>query len=461
MAPAAVRWRLRWSPAAAAAAVGAAVAAVCAAAVGVTVAADGSVWGSAAAAAVGEAGGVRMAIAGGARDGGRGGGGAPPSLTPPPPPLLAQPASTSPAVPPPPPPPGLPIPTMAPGCGAIGIEVWRTYPVWPYHCDGWRFIVRYTGCSREASPGAPPIVDAFRLQVWSTPINATGPATLEAESMEMIARGASPAAKSTETQMVPRCAPRSWYAEACVVPAAKGVPACSRSPVIEHPDGLVAAPVVTLVNPFPPRRLALAPGDRVRLSTSVKAVARSWLACAYSLSLKDLRLVTVVRRADNTTRRSAPVLGSSTITTQVVVTTADDGAVVYVEASRKECPAAPTRILSTNTLETGGTILSVSTATPPLVAQDMKPPIVKGILWPPTELGKPVTLTVTATNGGGGGRLLSSATVSTNISYQWLNATRFNAAHEEWAVMDGETGPTLELKFPRPVCFASDCGRLG
>jgi len=222
----------------------------------------------------------------------------------------------------------------------------------------------------------------------------------------------------------------------------------------------VAAPVVTLVNPFPPRRLALAPGDRVRLSTSVKAVALSWRACAYSLSLKDLRLVTVVRRADNTTRRSAPVLGSSTITTQVAVTTADDGAVVYVEASRKECPAAPTRILSTNTLETGGTILSVSTATPPLVAQDMKPPILKGILWPPTELGKPVTLTVTATNGGGGGQLRSSATVSTNISYQWLNATRFNAAHEEWAVMDGETGPTLELKFPRPFCALSDCGRM-
>jgi len=230
--------------------------------------------------------------------------------------------------------------------------------------------------------------------------------------------------------------------------------------VVAHVDGQVAAPVVTVVAPLPPRRLALAPGDRVRLSTSVEGPTISWRGCPFSLSSTDLRLVTVVRRADNTSRRSAPVVGSATVSTELAVTAAHDGAVVYVDASRKECVAAPRRILSTDTLETGSTRLSVSAATPPLVAQDTKPPTVEGIRWPPTERGKPVTLTVTATNGGGGGRRVGGATVPTDLSYQWLNATRFDVDYEDWAVMAGETGPALDLQSPQPFCFRKDCGRM-
>ncbi|KAK1866935.1 hypothetical protein I4F81_009447 [Pyropia yezoensis] len=275
---------------------------------------------------------------------------------------------------------------MAPGCDAIVTGLRVAPPAWPYTCAGWRYAVRYAGCLGEASApgsGGAPVMDAFRLQVWSAPAAGAGaPAgrpTLEAESIEVFPRAAR-LSQTPLTRMARRCGARTWYAEACVVPAGGGgVAACARSPPVLHAAGLVRAPAVTVVAPLPPRRLALAPGDRVHLSTTVAVVPADADGCAAAVTPADLRLVTVVRRADGSTRRSAAVVGVATITTRVAVTAADDGGVVYVEVSHRWCAAAAGRTLSTDTLQTGATALSVSAATPALVVQDTALPAVEGV----------------------------------------------------------------------------------
>lgn len=54
----------------------------------------------------------------------------------------------------------------------------------------------------------------------------------------------------------------------------------------------------------------------------------------------------------------------------------------------------------------------------------------------------------------------TAATTPTGVTYQWLAATRLNAAGEAWAVMAGETAATLTLPAPRPYCERTDCGRV-
>ncbi|OSX78313.1 hypothetical protein BU14_0112s0012 [Porphyra umbilicalis] len=210
-----------------------------------------------------------------------------------------------------------------------------------------------------------------------------------------------------------------------------------------------------MATPLPPQRLALAPGDGVTLSTTVS------LSKDVSPNPRDplpgFRLVAVVRRADKTTRRSAPVFNVTTIENRILsggVTAADDGAVAYVEVSRTACTETSGLVSSTEDRVGGATTLSVSAANLSLVNQDTEPPnMVRGV-YPPTVMGLPVTVTVSANNRGGGRRRVGNGTRPTGMTYRWYTRPR-----GPLELVAETTQPSLYLPSARPSCFARHCSR--
>jgi len=262
-----------------------------------------------------------------------------------------------------------------------------------------------------------------------------------------------------------RCQPRSVYAEACVVDGATGEPKCARTDVVTVEA--LAPPELRAEEPVPPAALALAPGDSVRLRTNV-TVGADESESATPVGPPAVRLVAVVRRADNTTRRSAAVLGGpTTIVNELLdcVTAADDGAVAFVEVSRAACAATGPSVASTEGALGGSTAVTVSAATPPLVKQDAALPTIDSVVYPPSVLGEPVTLTVAATNGGGGRRRVDGALVPTALTYQWFRQSRAFVAGAPVGtppdVLAGETGPTLSLPAAKCLALPFSCGRFG
>jgi len=266
-------------------------------------------------------------------------------------------------------------------------------------------------------------------------------------------------------RLIRGCQPRSVYAEACVVDGVTREPTCARTEVVTV-DAL-PPPQLRAEEPVPPAALALAPGDSVRLRTNV-TVGADESQSATPVGPPAVRLVAVVRRADNTTRRSAAVLGGpTTIVNELLadVTAADDGAVAFVEVSRAACAATGPSVASTEGALGGSTAVTVSAATPPLVTQDAALPTIDSVVSPPTALGEPVTLTVAATNGGGGRRRVDGALVPTALTYQWLRQSRaFTAGAPVGTppdVLPGETGPTLNLPAAECLNLPLSCGRFG
>jgi len=214
-----------------------------------------------------------------------------------------------------------------------------------------------------------------------------------------------------------------------------------------------------MVNPLPPRQLALAPGDKITLSTTVEVL--SDLSNVATKPLRDgFRLVAVVRRADGTTRRSAPVIDATTIVNRLLVggvTAADDGAMAFVEVSRTRCSEDIVRVSSTEIWLGGSTTLSVSAATPSLVAQDTQAPSEVHAVYPPTPKGAPVTVTLSALEGGGGRRAAGTGTRPTNVTYAWFDKPGLGDV--SLVLRAGETGPALSLLAARPYCWDIDCAR--
>ncbi|GAB0490485.1 hypothetical protein MMPV_001722 [Pyropia vietnamensis] len=272
------------------------------------------------------------------------------------------------------------------------------------------------------------------------------------------------------------CTPRSLVAEACVAapPGGRREPNCTRSETAVLPA--LPPPKVLMANPLPPRRLALAPGDAVRTSTSFTVLyddftpeqAERAIPAVEPPTLPGLRLVAVVRRADNSTRRSPPVINTTTITNTLLaggVTAADNGAVGYVELSRSECPLGIAQVLRTDEALPGDgtTNFSVSVGTPSLVKQDERAPNITSVVYPPTAARSPVTITATATGNGGGRRQAggsSNATVPTALTYQWYSQPRTRGRFSVFppVLLANETQSTLRLASARPPCGLTDCG---
>ncbi len=149
------------------------------------------------------------------------------------------------------------------------------------------------------------------------------------------------------------------------------------------------------------------------------------------------------------------------------VTAADDGAVASVEVSRAACPAAGTTMVVNDGDLGGPTVLSVSAATPPLVAQDTAPPVLVRAVYPPTVFGEPVNLTAVATNGGGGRRRRlrgGGATMPTALTYQWYrlaDTARPSGNAFVRTPLAGATRPVLALPAAECNSFALRCNRGG
>lgn len=217
------------------------------------------------------------------------------------------------------------------------------------------------------------------------------------------------------------------------------------------------------------------PGAERQTRLSWARCARLWRLCRLCRVRVSpaVRLVAFVRRRDNGTRRSAPVVvaaGPAVVRNALLAAgaaAADDGAVVGVEVSRAACPPGGASTVVVGAAAGGGTVLSVSAATPSLVVQDTRAPTIVSAVYPPTAIGEPVNVTVTATNGGGGRRRAGgggSGTVPTALTYQWLKqGTAFSEAAGSTppAVLAGETAAVLPLAAATCLNLLNSCGRFG
>lgn len=337
----------------------------------------------------------------------------------------------------------------------------------------------YVACQTNAT--FPPVTNV-RVRVFSSSSDGAGAGggaggreVIEWEEVAAL-RGFSSIGPRGGLRLRLGCTPRSLVAEACVAapPGGPGEPNCTRSETGVLPA--LPPPLVLLTNPLPPRRLALAPRDTVRMTTSFSVEyddftpiqAERAIPPAEPPTLPGLRLVAVVRRADNSTRRSAPVVNVTTITNTLLeggVTVADDGAVSYVELSRSECSAGIAQVLRTDEAfpDAGITNFSVSAETPSLVKQDERAPNITSVVYPPTAVRLPVTISATATRNGGGRRRARgsrNATVPTVLTYQWYSQPRSRGRFTILSpvLLPNETQSTLQLPSARPPCSRADCG---
>lgn len=316
----------------------------------------------------------------------------------------------------------------------------------------------------------------FRLTIYTAPAGATAPATRVYQAIER--SGGSGTGNRVRTVGVPgfggiavrrSCEPRSIYGEACVIESTTRTRMCARTDV-RIVDAL-PPPALRLNDPLPPPTLALAPADAVTLRANVTAGLDE--DNRVPVGPPAVRLVAFVRRRDNGTRRSAPVVvaaGPAVIRNTLLaagVAAADDGAVVGVEVSRAACPPGGASTVVVGGAPGGGTVLSVSAATPSLVVQDTRVPTIVSVVYPPTAVGEPVNLTVTATNEGGGRRRVGGdggGTVPTALTYQWLKqGTAFSEAAGSTppAVLAGETAAVLPLAAAACLNLLNSCGRFG
>lgn len=242
------------------------------------------------------------------------------------------------------------------------------------------------------------------------------------------------------------CTSRALWSDVCV--SVGGAPACAVGAV-----GILAAlppPLVTVVPPFPPRALQLAPGDAIALTTCVASHPDT--GDQGHGNGPALRMVGVVRRLDGTARRSEVVTNGTVLLNRLLlrgVTAADDGATAYVEVSRKSCPAEVAAVASV-----GHTRLIVSTDVAPLVQPDTAPPSVPIVSFPPTIYGKAANVSATATNDGGGYRLVRRGgrqlRLPTTLSWQWsirrsTDSVSVRLQIEAPTDLVGQTRPVLQV----------------
>lgn len=171
------------------------------------------------------------------------------------------------------------------------------------------------------------------------------------------------------------------------------------------------------------KTLAQAPRDKPRLTSRLVVCEDDGGQTPFPQPA--IRLMGVVWRADQATRRPCPVIGPTTTASDLLAegaTAADDGAVAFIEVSRAACAAAGGTMAVTDGGGGGGlggpTVLSVSAENPSLVTQDTKLHVLVSAIYLPTVLGAPVKVTAVATNGGGGRMLVGGALVLTGLSFQ-------------------------------------------
>lgn len=255
------------------------------------------------------------------------------------------------------------------------------------------------------------------------------------------------------------CWSKAVWSEVCV--SVDGVPACTTGGV-----GILAAlppPVVTLAFPSPPHAVHLAPGDAMVLKTRLQ-LHRDTGNVGIGPG-PPIRMVGVVQRLDSTSRRSAVVTNGTVFVNRLLsrgVSAADDGATVYVEVSRLDCPAA-----IADTSYAGHTRLTVSPDVAPLMQPDSAAPSVPVISFPPTVYGKAANVTAVVKNPGRGYRLFQSrgrkVRVPTTLSWQWNRQFFTHGPLPTSSLPDkltGQTGPVLRI--PSVGCDTMlFCGRSG
>lgn len=364
----------------------------------------------------------------------------------------------------------LPIPTLPPGCATPSVESVLSFDL-SFSFIGWQWQTTLAVCDAAGA--------RFRLTVYTAPAGATEPATRVYQAVEDRDRGGGRGGSGVTRVNVPEsggltvnrsCEPRTIYGEACVADPTTGAPVCARTET--RLVGALPPPALRINEPVGLPSLALAPGDAVTLITNVTAGLDE--DNTVPVGPPAVRLEAIVRRTDGSTRRLAPVLvtrGPAVIRNSLLargVSAADDGAVAAVEVSRLACPPGGASTVRAGGTTDGGTVLSVSAATPSLVQQDTQLPVIVSVTYPPTAQGEPVNVTVTATNEGGGRRRGAGgdgdALVPTALTYQWLQQGRAFTQTPGAVTPDvlaGETASVLRLPAAKCLSLLGSCGRFG
>lgn len=247
-----------------------------------------------------------------------------------------------------------------------------------------------------------------------------------------------------------RCGSPAVFATLCVAGSEGSRTVCVRSADVRM---LAARPPVVAYVTRPPWVLALAPGD-------VGAVVRSTVD-----SPVGLVMVGVTRAPDGTLCRSRPITSRELRVDVGGLTGGDGGGVplsangstVWMEYSAPGC----TRTVG-STAEVASTTLIVSSDVDALVVQDTRPPTNVVLTYPPSRRGRPVQLTVTYVNAGGGRRRdrVTGELRSVAPLYQWLVLTATAPGEPDTpSALSGEVGPTLSL--PSAEGVFQDCNRGG
>lgn len=252
-----------------------------------------------------------------------------------------------------------------------------------------------------------------------------------------------------------RCGSPAVFATLCVA-AKEGRSTCVRSADVRM---LPARPPVVDYVVRPPRVLALAPGDA--------AVVRATVGNPIGLVMVG------VARAPSGTECRTGATTSRELRVDVAALTGGgggdggggggggvplsaNGSVVWMEYSAPGC----TRTVGSSAAVANTTLL-VSEDVDPLVRQDARPPSDVVLTYPPTRSGRPVRLTVTYVDGGGGRRQDRATGQLRPVTphFQWLALIDTAPGEPDTPVaLVGEVGTTLSLSSAERAGQACDRG---
>lgn len=222
----------------------------------------------------------------------------------------------------------------------------------------------------------------------------------------------------------PRCKPFLVYVEACAKRTKTARPICIMSQVRKVEPIIVPEPRLAF---RPPYFLRLAPGDSARLKTRiVNSTDHSDGLGNGGFDVSKRRfLISTVLKSSNGSLISGTHLkerpnGRSLLSIKPEDSFGKKGKMLnrskaFLKFALPSCPS--------NTASFAfryGTNIQVSSKTKSLIKQDTKIPKIKQPVFPVIKSGDNVTLSVNATNVGGG---LRAGGVSTELHYQWLIRT--------------------------------------
>lgn len=247
-----------------------------------------------------------------------------------------------------------------------------------------------------------------------------------------------------------RCGSPAVFATLCVA-AKEGRSTCVRSADVRM---LPARPPVVDYVARPPRVLALAPGDsavvRVTVGNPIGLVMVGVSRAPTGAVCRTSATTSRELRADVAALTGGGGGGGG-------VSPSANGSVVWMEYSAPGC----TRTVGSSAVVANTTLL-VSEDVNSLVRQDARPPSDVVLTYPPTRSGRPVRLTVTYVNEGGGRRRDRATGQLRPVTphFQWLALTETAPGEPDTPVaLVGEVHGTLSL--PSAERAGQDCNRGG